>query len=111
MDGLTKLLLTKYLPNDPRLYREPLQALKETDKSESLPVHGQVAKQALKASEGFSGMVVVMSSSEHDESTIFKAVAEYNRAYPERMSYSFVLPADFNDVPKNSWVIITPKED
>jgi len=67
------------------------------------------------ASKGASGattdMLVVMDSSEHDESTIFKAVTEYNRAYPEHMSYSFVLPADFNDVPKNSWVIIAPKED
>lgn len=102
MDGLTKLLLTKYLPNDSRLHQEPLQALKETNKSESLPLHRLASKSASGAA---TGMLVVMDSRKYSEDTILKAVVEFNKEYPEYMSHSFTLPTATNGISAGSWVI------
>lgn len=88
IDNLTRQLLTKYLPNDPRLKQEPTQA--PATKS---------------ASGAATGMLVVMDSRRYSEDTILKAVVEFNKEYPEYMSYSFTLPTATNGISAGSWVI------
>jgi len=104
MDGLTKLLLRRYAPNDPRL-TESSGALAAVAKSTaSLPsVSGiKVSPEAL---EKATGMVVIMDSSVYSESTIFAAMTSFNREHPEYMAYSFTLPVTTNNVQIGSWVI------
>lgn len=104
MDGLTKLLLRRYAPNDPRL-TESSGALAAVAKSTaSLPsVSGiKVSPEAL---EKATGMTVILSSDKYSESAIFEAVTKFNREHPEYMSNSFVLPTATNGIPAGSWVL------
>lgn len=104
MDGLTRLLLRRYAPNDPRL-TEPSGALAVIAKTTSSlsPVPGiKVAPEAL---EKATGMTVVMSASDYSESVIFAAVTQFNREHPEYMSHSFTLPMATNGIPAGSWVL------
>jgi hypothetical protein len=104
MDGLTRLLLRRYAPNDPRL-TEPSGALAAIAKTTSSLPHVPDIKVSPEALEKSTGMVVVMSVSNYSESAIFTAVTEFNRAHPEYMSHSFVLPTITNGIPAGSWVL------
>jgi hypothetical protein len=104
MDGLTKLLLTKYRPE---LLQEPVAATK----SESSPVQGPTLKSASEAIHESTGMTLVMSSADYSESVIFKALREFNMANPQLTARSFTLPVGMNGIPAGSWVFVPPKED
>lgn len=56
-------------------------------------------------------MVVIMSSNDYSESTIFKALREFNTQHPELMSRSFTLPVSQHGIPVGSWVFVTQEED
>ncbi|PMU16562.1 hypothetical protein C1X89_26950 [Pseudomonas sp. GP01-A8] len=84
MDGLTKLLLQRHAPNDPRLEESP---------------------DALTAVAKSTGMTVVMSANDYSDSVIFAAVTKFNREHPEYMSYSFTLPIATNGIAAGSWVL------
>lgn len=102
IDNLTRQLLTKYLPNDPRLMQEPLQAPTATTKSEALSSQAPATKSPSGAT---TGMLVVMDSRKYSEDAILKAVVEFNRGHLEYMSHSFTLPAAINGIAAGSWVI------
>lgn len=104
MDGLTRLLLTKYAP-------DKLQGPTATTKSESPPVRCTIAKSTPEAIQEVAGMVVIMSSNDYSESTIFKALREFNTQHPELMSRSFTLPVSQHGIPVGSWVFVTQEED
>lgn len=104
MDGLTKLLLRRYAPNDPRL-TEPSGALAAIAKATSSLPHIPDIKVAPEALEKATGMTVVMSASNYSESVIFAAVTQFNREHPEYMSNSFTLPTITNGIPAGSWVL------
>lgn len=104
MDGLTRLLLRRYAPNDPRL-TEPSGALAAIAKTTSSLPHGPDIRVSPETLEKSTGMVVVMSASNYSESVIFAAVTEFNRAHPEYMSHSFTLPIATYGVPAGSWVL------
>lgn len=103
MDGLTRLLLTKYAP-------DKLQELSATAKAKAPPVQHPIAKSAPEALQEIAGMVVVMSSNNYNESTIFKALREFNTQHPELMSRSFTLPVSQHGIPAGSWVFVVPEE-
>lgn len=103
MDGLTRLLLTKYRP-------ELLQEPTAVTKSEAPSSQGSTVKSVAGALQEVSGMVVVMSSNDYNESTIFKALREFNTQHPELMSRSFTLPVSQHGVPAGSWVFVVPEE-
>ncbi|OWP73511.1 hypothetical protein [Pseudomonas sp. K2I15] len=111
IDNLTRQLLTKYLPNDPRLQQEPLQAVTAITKSEAPPVQHLAAKSALGVLQEVAGMVIIMSSNDYTEGVIFKALREFNTQHPELMSRSFTLPVAQSGIPVGSWVFITQEED
>lgn len=98
MDGLTKLLLTKYAP-------DKLQEPTAISKAEVLQVQRPVSKSAPEALQEIAGMVVIMSSNDYSESVIFAAVTKFNREYPEYMSRSFTLPVSLNGIEAGSWII------
>lgn len=102
MTPLTKLLLTKYRPE---LLQEPVALTK----SESLSVQGPTTKSTQEAIHAATGMVLVMSSAVYSESTIYKALREFNMTSPELMSRSFTLPVGVNGIPAGSWVFVTPE--
>lgn len=104
MDGLTRLLLRRYAPNDPRL-TEPSGALAAIAKATSSLSNVPDIKVSPEALEKATGMKVVMSASDYNESVIFAAVTEFNRAHPEYMSNSFTLPTITNGIPAGSWVL------
>ena len=104
MDGLTRLLLTKYRP-------ELLQEPTAVTKSEALPSQGSTVKSAAESLQEASGMVVIMSSNDYSESTIFKALREFNMANPQLTARSFTLPVGMNGIPAGSWVFVPSKED
>ena len=104
MDGLTRLLLRRYAPNDPRL-TEPSGALAAIAKTTSSLSHVPDIKVSPEALEKATGMTVVMSASNYSESVIFAAVTEFNQAHPEYMSHSFTLPMATNGIPAGSWVL------
>jgi hypothetical protein len=103
MDGLTRLLLTKYAP-------DKLQELSVTAKAKAPPVRHPIAKSAPEALQEIAGMVVIMSSNDYGDSIIFKAVREFNTQHPELMSRSFTLPVSQHGIPVGSWVFITQEE-
>lgn len=103
MDGLTRLLLTKYAP-------DKLQGPTAITKAESPLVRRLANKSAPEALQEVSGMVVVMSSNDYSESTIFKALREFNTSHPELMSRSFTLPVIQHGIPVGSWVFFTSQE-
>ncbi|MGY2165746.1 hypothetical protein HX799_01210 [Pseudomonas tolaasii] len=107
MDGLTKLLLTKYAPHK---LQESLQASVETTKSKASQVQRPISKSALEALQEVLGMVVIMSSNDYTESVIFKALREFNTQHPELMSRSFTLPVSQQGIPVGSWVFVTSQE-
>ncbi|WP_455917645.1 hypothetical protein [Pseudomonas cerasi] len=107
MDGLTKLLLTKYAP---RKLQEPLQAPTATTEIEAPQVGRPVSISATEALQEASGMVVIMSSNDYTESVIFKALREFNLSNPELMSRSFTLPVSQHGIPVGSWVFITQEK-
>ncbi|QJI38622.1 hypothetical protein [Pseudomonas sp. ADAK13] len=102
IDNLTRQLLTKYLPSDPRLQQEPLQAPTAITKSEALPSQAPATKSPSGAA---TDMLVVMDSREYSEDTILKAVVDFNREHPKYMSHSFTLPIAINGIAAGSWVI------
>lgn len=104
MTPLTKLLLTKYRPE---LLQEPVAVTK----GESLSVQGPASRSAPEAIHGSTGMTLIMSSANYSESTIYKALREFNIASPELMSRSFTLPIGMNGIPAGSWVFVTAEED
>ena len=104
MDGLTRLLLRRYAPNDPRL-TEPSGALAAIAKTTSSLSHVPDIKVSPEALEKATGMTVVMSASNYSESVIFAAVTQFNREHPEYMSHSFTLPMATNGIPAGSWVL------
>lgn len=104
MTPLTRLLLTKY---HPELLREPVAITK----SESSPVQGPTLKSAPEAIHESTGMTLVMSSADYNESVIFKALREFNMANPQLTARSFTLPVGMNGIPAGSWVFVPPKED
>lgn len=103
MDGLTKLLLAKYRPG-------LLQELTVATKSEAPPEQGPTVKSVAEGLQEVSGMVVVMSSNDYSESTIFTALREFNTQHPELMSRSFTLPVSQHGIPAGSWVFVVPEE-
>ena len=107
MDGLTKLLLAKYNPGKlQELLQEPLAVTK----SESSSVQEPTAKSAPEAIHASTGMTLVMSSADYNESVIFKALREFNSANPELIARSFTLPVSMNGIPAGSWVFVPPKD-
>ena len=50
--------------------------------------------------------VVVMNSVDYDAGEICDMAAQFNTAFPNMRSNSFVLPATWNDIPKDSWVFV-----
>lgn len=104
MTQLTKLPLTKY---HPELLQEPVTVAK----SESSSVQGPALKSTPETIHGSTGMTLVMSSADYNESTIYKALREFNIASPELMSRSFTLPIGMNGIPAGSWVFVTAEED
>lgn len=104
MDGLTKLLLTKYRSE---LLQEPVAVTK----SESLSVQAPTTKSAQEAIHESTGMTLVMSSADYSESVIFKALREFNMANPQLTARSFTLPVGMNGIPAGSWVFVPPKDD
>lgn len=104
MDGLTKLLLAKYRP-------ELLQEPTAVTKSEAPPSQDSTVKSVAEGLQEVSGMVVVMSSNDYNESTIFKALREFNTQHPELMSRSYTLPVSQHGIPVGSWVFVTQEED
>lgn len=102
MDGLTRLLLTKYSPGK---LQGALQAPTATTKAKAPPVRRPIAKSAPEALQEIAGMVVIMSSNDYSESVIFAAVTKFNREYPEYMSRSFTLPVTLNGIEAGSWII------
>lgn len=104
MTPLTKLLLAKYRPE---LLQEPLAVTK----SESLSVQGPTTKSAPEAIHESTGMTLVMSSADYNESVIFKALREFNMANPQLTARSFTLPVSMNGIPAGSWVFVPPKDD
>lgn len=107
MDGLTKLLLTKYAPHK---LQEPLQAPTAKTEIEAPQVGCPVSKSAPEALQEASGMVVIMSSNDYTESVIFKALREFNTQHPELMSRSFTLPVSQHGISVGSWVFVTSQE-
>lgn len=107
MDGFTHLLLTKYNPGK---LQELLQAPTAIAKSETPPSQGSTVKGVAGALQEVVGMVVIMSSNDYSESTIFKALREFNLSNPELMSRSFTLPVSQNGIPVGSWVFVTSQE-
>ncbi|WP_016969514.1 hypothetical protein [Pseudomonas tolaasii] len=103
MDGLTKLLLTKYAP-------DKLQEPTATTRVESSQVQRPVSKSTPEALQEIAGMVVIMSSNDYSESAIFQALREFNLSNPELMSRSFTLPISQHGIPVGSWVFITQEE-
>ncbi|WP_242169245.1 MULTISPECIES: hypothetical protein [unclassified Pseudomonas] len=103
MDGLTKLLLTKYAP-------DKLQEPKVINKVEAPLVQHLATKSAPEALQEVVDMVVIMSSNDYSESTIFKALREFNTSHPELMSRSFTLPVGQHGIPVGSWVFVTSQE-
>lgn len=104
MDGLTKLLLRRYAPNDPRL-TEPSGTLAAVAKSTASLPNAPSIRVSPEALDKATGMTVILSSDKYSESTIFEAVTKFNREYPEYMSNSFVLPTVTNGIPAGSWVL------
>ncbi|MGC6371346.1 hypothetical protein [Pseudomonas sp. S2.OTC.A_B10] len=111
IDNLTRQLLTKYSPSDPRLHQERLQAPVVTTKAEAPPVQRFATKSALGVLQEVAGMVVIMSSNDYSDSAIFKALREFNLSNPELMSRSFTLPVSQHGIPIGSWVFVTQEED
>lgn len=107
MDGLTQLLLTKYNPGK---LQELLQGSTALTKAEASPVQHPISKSIPEALQEVVGMVVIMSSNDYSESTIFKALREFNTSHPELMSRSFTLPVIQHGIPVSSWVFITSQE-
>lgn len=103
MGGLTQLLLTKYAPNT-------LQEPTVSTKQEAPQVQRSISKGAPEALQEVAGMAVIMSSSDYSESTIFKALREFNTSHPELMSRSFTLPVGQHGIPVGSWVFVTSQE-
>jgi hypothetical protein len=104
MDSLTKLLLRRYAPNDPRL-AEFSEALAAVAKSTASPSNAPGIKVSPEALEKATGMVVIMNSSVYSESAIFAAMTSFNREHLEYMAYSFTLPTATNGIPAGSWVL------
>lgn len=104
MDGLTRLLLTKYAP-------DKLQEPSVTTKAKAPPVRHPIAKSAPEALQKIAGMVVIMNSNDYGENIICKAIREFNTSHPELMSYSYTLPVAQYGIPVGSWVFITQEED
>lgn len=104
MDGLTRLLLRRYAPNDPRLI-EPSEALVAIAKSTASPSNTSGIKVSPEALEKAAGMTIILSAEKYSESVIFEAVTKFNRGHPEYMSNSFVLPTATNGIPAGSWVL------
>lgn len=103
MDGLTKLLLTKYRPE---LLQEPVTVTK----GESSPVQGPIPKSASEAIHASTGVLLIMSSAEFSDSVIFKALNEFNHAHPDLMSRSFTLPVAMYGLPQGSWIYLQSKD-
>ena len=110
MDSLTKLLLRRYAPNDPRL-TESSGALAAVAKSTASLPNASGIKVSPEALEKATGMTVIMSANEYDLGVIFTAIAKFNRDYPEYLSRSFMLPIGQNGIPKDSWVLLTSEDD
>jgi hypothetical protein len=108
MDGLTKLLLTKYNPGK---LQELLQAPVAKTKGEAPKVRRPISKSAPEALQEASRMVVIMSADDYGDSIIFKALREFNTSHPELMARSFTLPAAQYGIPVGSWVFIILEED
>lgn len=104
MDGLTKLLLTKYRPE---LLQEPVAVTK----NESSSAQGPTPRSAPETIHASTGVVLIMSSAEFSDSVIFKALNEFNHAHPNLMSRSFTLPIAMYGLPQGSWVYLPPKDD
>lgn len=104
MDGLTRLLLTKYAP-------DKLQESSAATKAKAPSVQCSIAKSAPEALQEVADMVVIMSSNDYGDSIIFKALREFNTSHPELMSRSFTLPVAQYGIPVGSWVFITQEED
>lgn len=103
MDGLTRLLLTKYAP-------DALQEPTASTKQEAPQVQRPISKSAPEILQEVAGMVVIMSSSDYSESLIFKALREFNTSHPELMSRSFTLAVSQRGIPVGSWVFVTSQE-
>jgi hypothetical protein len=103
MDGLTRLLLTKYVPGK-------LQEPTATTKAKAPLVRRPISKSAPEALQEPTGMIVVMSSNDYSESAIFKALREFNTQHPELMSRSFTLPVAQYGISAGSWVFVVPEE-
>ncbi|WP_193039398.1 MULTISPECIES: hypothetical protein [unclassified Pseudomonas] len=110
MDSLTRLLLRRYAPNDPRL-TEPSGALAAIAKATSSLSNVPDIKVSPEALEKATGMKVVMSASDYNESVIFAAVTKFNRAFPELMARSYMLPVAQYGIPIGSWVFMISEED
>lgn len=119
IDGTTRILLERYDPTNP-LLQEPLQAPVSVSNDESLHTHKQANKSspvsaqevAFKSVSGRTGVItVVLDSTKYDDSTITKACAEFNKAYPAEMSNSFQIPCTYEGIPAGSWVFIEYPEE
>ncbi|WP_095148044.1 hypothetical protein [Pseudomonas sp. Irchel s3a18] len=95
LDLTTRILLERYASNDPRLNEEDVK------KQASLQVKSVV--------DGGKAFTVLMSSADYADKEITAACDDYNRKYPEHMSYSFQLPATMFGIPANSWVLALPE--
>lgn len=107
MDGLTKLLLTKYNPGKlQELLQEPLAVTK----SESSSVQGPTPKSAPEAIHAASGFILIMDAAQFSEEVIYKSMREFNAANADLMSRSFMLPVAMYGLQANSWIFSLPKD-
>ena len=101
VDACTRILMTKYDPNNPLLqWASPTTVQKKVDLS-------NVAKIVV----GSITFNVIMSASDYPDADITKACSNFNSEYPQHMSYSYQLPSTLHGIPANSWVLALPNEE
>ena len=82
LDITTRLLLEKYQPNNP----------------------------LLQDSEPVIEILIAMDANEHNETSIWKACTDFNQAYPQYKSHSYILPTEMHGIPAGSWIIYNQTE-